>query len=85
MSLRLINLSPDLRKLRDDGYEIEVKSGYLIIHSVPYVNAEKQVKRGVLVSKLELAGDITTRPKDHVAMFSGEHPCYRNGEEIRKD
>ena len=84
MSLRLINLSPDLRKLRDDGYEIEVKSGYLIIHSVPYVNAEKQVKRGVLVSKLELAGDITTRPKDHVAMFSGEHPCYRNGRKFVK-
>ena len=84
MSLRLINLSPDLRKLRDDGYEIEARSGYLIIHNVPYVNAEKQVKRGILVSELELAGDVTTRPKNHVAMFSGEHPCYRDGSKFVK-
>ena len=30
----------------DDGYEIDVKSGHLVISNVPYVNAEKQVRRG---------------------------------------
>ena len=66
----------------DDGYELDIKSGHLVIYNVPYVNAQKQVERGVLVSTLDLAGDITTRPSTHVAMFAGEHPCDRYGHEL---
>ena len=68
----------------DDGYELDIKSGHLVIYNVPYVNAQKQVERGVLVSTLDLAGDITTRPSTHVAMFAGEHPCDRDGHELNK-
>lgn len=80
----LINRSPDLKSLMDDGYEIDIMSGHLVIFNVPYVNGQKQVKRGVLVSTLDLAGDITTTPSTHVAMFAGEHPCDREGRELKK-
>ena len=84
MSRQLINRSPDLKALMNDGYEIDVKSGHLVIPKVPYVNAHKQVRRGTLVSTLDLAGDVTTTPSTHVAMFAGEHPCDREGHEIEK-
>lgn len=82
MSQRPINLSPDLKRLRDEGYHIEISAGYLLVKDVPYVNANRQVKRGILVSELSLAGDVTTAPNTHVAMFAGEYPCHKDGSRI---
>jgi hypothetical protein len=82
MSHQLINHSSDLKRLRDEGYDIEIKSGHLLVKDVPYVNSNKEVKRGILVSVLTLAGDVTTRPGDHVIYFAGEHPCNQDGSEI---
>lgn len=82
MSQKLISRSPDLKRLRDEGYDLEIRSGYLLVKDVPYVNSGKEVKRGTLVSKLMLAGDMTVRPDDHVAHFMGEHPCREDGKEI---
>jgi hypothetical protein len=84
MSQRPINRSADLKRLRDEGYDIEVRSGCLLVKDVPYVNAQKAIKRGILVIKLVLADDQTGRPDTHVAYFSGEHPCNEDGTEIAK-
>ncbi len=82
MQSELISRSPDLLRLRDEGYELEIRSGHLLVHRVPYVNAAGAIGYGVLVSDLTLAGDATTRPGNHVAWFIGEHPCDRAGREI---
>lgn len=83
MSQRLISRSPDLKRLRDEGYNLEVRSGYLLVTGVPYVNAGREVKRGILVSELTLAlGDVTTTPGSHQAYFIGEHPCKQDGTPI---
>ena len=76
----LISHSPDLKRLQDDGYELEVKGGYLLIHQIPYVTNQREVKRGVLVSELSLANNITTTsPSTHVINFIGEYPCNNDG------
>jgi len=82
MQNALINRSPDLLRLRDEGYEVEIRSGHLLVHSVPYVNAGGLVVRGTLVSDLTLAGDATARPGNHVTWFIGDHPCDRVGRMI---
>lgn len=82
MSQQLINRSPDLKRLRDEGYDIEIRSGHLLAKNIPYVNSNKDVKLGTLVTVLTLAGDITTRPDTHVAFFAGEYPCTKDGAEI---
>jgi len=82
MSQKPIGRSRDLKRLRDEGYDLEIRSGYLLIKDVPYVNSSKEVRRGILVSKLILAGDVTARPDNHVAHFMGEHPCREDGKEI---
>lgn len=79
MSHKLIDLSPDLKKLRDEGFEVEIRASYLLINSVPYLNSNKEIKLGALVSELTLAGDRTTTPKTHVVYFIGEHPCHKDG------
>src|SRR5947209_6618240 len=84
MSQRPISLSPDLSRLKGEGYEIEIVSGHLVLHSVPYVNAKKQVRRGKLASVLDLAADVTVKPKSHVVMFAGEFPCDKHGRPLEK-
>lgn len=79
MSAKLISLSPDLQRLQDEGYEVEVRSGYLILHSIPYVNSRREVAQGILVTDLTLNNDRTQRPGDHQVWFAGEHPCNQDG------
>ncbi len=75
-----INLSLDLKKLRDEGYELEINGGYVCIHHIPYVNEEKEVKYGVLICSLNLASESQmSRPPDHTMFFMGEKPCHKDG------
>src|ERR1041384_2248547 len=84
MSQRPINRSRDLKRLRDEGYNIEIQSGYLVVNEVPYVNQQKVVKRGALVVKLTLADDVTQKPDDHTSYFIGEYPCGQHGVPIER-
>lgn len=79
MLLELINHSPDIRRLTDEGYNLEFKGGYLLIHHIPYVNSLKEVKMGTMVSTLTLNGNVTQKPDTHVMQFIGEQPCNENG------
>jgi len=79
MSTRLIDRSPDLQRLRDEGYEIEVRGGFLIVRSVPYVTSARTVARGVVATDLSLNDDTTQTPGDHQVWFVGEHPCSADG------
>lgn len=77
-----INRSADLKQLRDDGFEVEVKGGHLIVHHIPYVNSSSEIKLGKLISTLTLNNNITIRPDNHVISFMGEHPCNKDGSVI---
>lgn len=84
MSHQLISLNPDLKKLRDEGYEVSVtkNNAYVYIGHVPYVNNQKQVAYGTLVSDLNVLGDKVNPPRDHVVRWVGEHPCDQNGVQL---
>ena len=85
MSQQLINHSPDLKQLRDEGYDIEIRSGHLLVKSVPYVNSKVEVCRGTLVTPLgDVSGDVTQQPSEHTAFFSGDHPCHAEGSAIQQ-
>src|SRR5688500_7688598 len=80
MSQKLVSRNPDLSRLRADGYDVYVgKSNHLFVRHVPYVNAAKQVKRGIIASVLDLAGESTVPPGSHVVFFVGECPCDERG------
>jgi ThiF family len=84
MSQALISRNDDLRRLRNEGYEIRILDGLLLVAHVPYVNARPSVHFGTLVVPLSLDGDITTRSRDHTARFIGEAPCDENGNLLSK-
>ena len=82
MSQKPISRSTDLTRLRNEGYDLEIRSGHLLVKGVPYVAAGRIVKRGILVMSLKLAGDMTVKPENHVAHFIGEFPCRADGTPI---
>lgn len=84
MSRKLISHNEDLTRLQNDGYDIEIVAGHLIMNSVPYVSPDKTVKFGRLVSVLDLSGDKTIQPQDHQVKFCGEQPCNHLGEPLSK-
>jgi hypothetical protein len=80
MSQKLVSLNSDLSRLRADGLDISIgKSKHLFIRDVPYVNSAKEVKRGIIASVLDLAGETTVPPETHVIFFVGEPPCDEHG------
>lgn len=84
MSRKLINHSHDIKRLRNEGYEVEIIGGYLLVHSIPYVNAIKKVVLGTLVTNVSIANNQVTRPNTHVVHFSGEMPCNIDGTPIKQ-
>ncbi len=66
-------------RLRNEGYDLEIRSDHLLVKDVPYLAADRVVKRGILVMPLKLAGDVTVKPDNHVAHFIGEFPCRADG------
>lgn len=80
MSHQLIARNPDLQRLQDEGFELEVRSNLLLVHSVPYVNSHGEVALGTLVSELTMVSpDVIGRPSTHQIHFIGGHPCNPDG------
>lgn len=84
MSHPLISRSPDLAKLLEEGFEIEIVLPHLLVRSVPYVDAHRKVRRGTLVVPLNLNVDVTLPPNTHVVLFAGDFPCDQNGKPVEK-
>lgn len=82
MSQRPISRSPDLQRLRGEGFVIEVRSGHLLVRDVPFVRADRTVSRGTLVMPLTTAGDHAVQPSNHVAYWIGEFPCDGSGAQM---
>jgi hypothetical protein len=79
MSSELLDHSPDLQRLVNEGYELEIISGYLLTHHIPYLTSAGEVKLGVLASELSLASPTQTTRPAHTMHFMGDNPCHRDG------
>jgi hypothetical protein len=75
MQLPLISHSPDLNKLNEEGYQLEIDGGYLLVHHIPYLNVANEIKYGVIVCVLNLVNpNLTGMPPDHTVYFIGDTP-----------
>ncbi len=82
MSQELINHSEDLKKLQNEGYEIDVNNGYGIVSHIPYLKQNGEIDYGTLVSSIAFEGDKAKYNGNHVIYFSGEQPYDLDGKEI---
>lgn len=82
MSRLRTSRSPDLQRLIDDGYELSVVSGALVVSDVPYLDEQGRVRRGRFTIFLRMAGDVTASPRGHGLFFAGSPPCDAAGNEL---
>lgn len=92
MQNQIISHSPDLRRLRDEGFDIRISHGHLFVHGIPYVNERKEIQFGTLIAVLNrtqkmvegATQEIAGKPDTHVAHFTGDLPCYSDGNPIEQ-
>lgn len=83
MQQQLINLNPDLNRLQEEGYDIELKGGHLVVRQIPYVTSSKSVALGMLICVLNYASPTKiSTPPDHTIYFNGETPCNNTGQAL---
>src|SRR5260370_3047542 len=82
MSSPLVGRSSDLQRLHQEGYDIEIRSGYLLVKHVPFATSAGVVAFGTLISELSTTGTATIRPADHVVSFAGGIPCDQHGNQL---
>lgn len=76
---QLVGHSPDLTKLIEERYDLELRDTNLLVHHVPYVTADRTVAYGVLVSELSTNGERTVRPGRHEMWLVGGIPHDHEG------
>lgn len=82
MSMILVDHSPDLTRLVNDEYDIEIRDGNLLVHHVPYVNAAGEAAHCILVSELSTNGERTIEPGRHEVWVVGDVPHDHQGNKI---
>lgn len=79
MSIKQTVLNPSIRRLVEDGFEVEIVNQHLLVHSIPYLNARLEVKLGVLACPFSEIGEQDTVPNDHTMWLQGEEPYMAVG------
>jgi molybdopterin/thiamine biosynthesis adenylyltransferase len=69
-------------RLIDEGYEVEVRSAHLLLHNVPYVTADRAIRRGTLVCTYIESGGVLQPPDNHQVWWTGEYPCFASGAKL---
>lgn len=83
MSSLAISRSPDLLRLRNEGFELEVREGHLMVHSIPYLNESGEVCKGIFCCPLTLVNpELAGPPPNHVMLFFGGDPHKYGGGKI---
>lgn len=85
MSQQPISRSYDLKKLRNEGFDVEIRGNFLLVKDVPCLNERGEIVKGILASDLELAGDVATSPRGHTAYWFGDYPCDQSGKRLNMD
>ena len=84
MSQQQTSPSPaDIDRLKQEGYAVDLREGYLLVSDIPYVTSKREIRRGVLVCTSARSSD-GVRPNDHVARWAGAHPCHHDGSKLAK-
>ena len=82
MSVAVINLNPDLKRLQDEGYELEVRDGCALVYNVPYLDETRTIRYGILVSPLKMSGYLIKYDGIHTIYFQGTMPYHKSGERM---
>ncbi|WP_163010557.1 ThiF family adenylyltransferase, partial [Streptomyces dangxiongensis] len=82
MSTVLLARDPDLSRLLDDGYDVVLHAGHIIVRHIPYATENRTVDHGFLAYPMTVSGDHLVSGTDHRIWFGGSTPCDEHGRRL---
>ncbi|HEY5462614.1 MAG TPA: ThiF family adenylyltransferase [Hanamia sp.] len=64
----------DIKRLIDKGFAVGLDSNFLVVRDIPYLDHEKKLRWGAIVSKLIFVDDTHVKLEDHQIFFCGTQP-----------
>jgi len=80
---QLVNRNDDIRRLVEKGYAVGFDDlHYIIVRDIPYLDQDRKLQWGAIVSKFVDKGNDLIGPEDHQIFFAGSHPHGLDGKPI---
>lgn len=79
---QLVSHNNDIRQLVEKGYAVAFDSNYLVIRDIPYLDGQKKLQWGAIVSKIVFIDEVRIRQDDHQIFFAGSVPHNIDGSSI---
>lgn len=82
MSTAPLAPNSDMVRLLDDGYDIVVEQGHLIVRHIPYVTTTRTIEYGFLTYPVTVSGDAIVSGTDHRIWLGASTPCDEHGQPL---
>ncbi len=83
MSSSPIDPNTAFTRLSQEGYKVEIRDQHLLVHSIPFVTAQRVVRYGTLACLYLKQGEQVVPPNgpgdNHQVWWTEEYPCYPDG------
>ncbi len=83
MFQKLVSHNDDLERLVEKGYAVGFDSNYLVIRDIPYLDENKHLQWGAIVTKLVFVDQDHVTQDDHQVFFAGSVPYNIDGTQIQ--
>lgn len=82
MFQKLASHNNDIQELVEKGYAVAFDSNYLIVRDIPYLDSERNLQIGAIVSKIVFIDQERIKQDDHQIFFAGSVPHGLDGTPI---
>ncbi len=82
MFQKLVSHNEDIRRLVDKGYAVAFDSNCMVVRDIPYLNGQKELQIGAIVTKLVFVDHERVTQDDHQIFFAGGVPHNLDGTPI---
>lgn len=70
---------PHIQRLVDEGHEVAIDGGYLIVDRIPYVTSARDIAWGALICPYRNVNGVPQLDNDHQCWFTGSMPHRADG------
>lgn len=82
MFQKLVNHNDDIRRLVEKGYAVGFDNNHLVVRDIPYLDSDRKLQIGAIVTKLEFIDQERATQTDHQIFFAGSVPYGLDGNPI---
>lgn len=82
MFQKLVSHNDDIKRLVEKGFAVAFDSNYLVIRDIPYLDEERTLCWGTIVTKMVFKNPQHVCQHNHQIFFAGSHPYNMDGSPI---